>query len=380
MRVLVVTTPLLEYTYPLVPLALELRTAGHQLLVATAGEALQVADSGLPVADVARGFHLRRIQRRVALRNPMLLRAERTGHAGHLGMTTLFGEINDELADGVVTLADEWRPDLVLHDGLAPVGALVAARRHVPAVLCDPTFYDGQHLSFATTGHLSYACGRHSVSAPAAPSAVIRLAPPSMVGERPGWRMRYVPYDGGLTGVDWRDDPPERPRIVVIGGHPTGPEPALTRRVLRAARRVETAEFLLVRPELPTGPPLPAHIRTVQWEPLSRLLATASVVVHHGAAATVLTALVHGVPQLIVPDTSSRRHNADLVYQRGLGLAARPREISPALLRRLIDQDSFAAAAAEVRVELTAAPSPAEIASRLAELVEAGTAQVSTGE
>ena len=131
-------------------------------------------------------------------------------------------------------------------------GALAAARRRVPAVLCDPTFYDGQRLSFATTGHLSYACGpAPGITTPAPPSAVIRLAPPSMVGERPGLALRYVPYDGGLAGVDWRDEPARvRPRIVVIGGHPAGPEPALTRRVLRAARRVETAEFLLVRPEI----------------------------------------------------------------------------------------------------------------------------------
>ncbi|HLU44534.1 MAG TPA: nucleotide disphospho-sugar-binding domain-containing protein [Natronosporangium sp.] len=369
MRVLVVTTPLLEYAYPLVPLALELRTAGHQVLVATAGEALRVADSGLPVADVARRFDPGRLRRRIALRNPLLQWRERTRWADPRGVVTIFGEINDELADGVVTLADDWRPDLVLHDALAPVGALAAARRRVPAVLCDPTFYDGQRLSFATTGHLSYACGRHGITTPAPPSAVIRLAPPSMVGERPGWRMRYVPYDGGLAGVDWRDEPAVRPRIVVIGGHPAGPEPALTRRVLRAARRVETAEFLLVRPDLPIGPPLPEHIRTVEWTPLTRLLTTAAAVVHHGAAATVLTALVHGVPQLVVPDTATRRHNADLVYRRGVGLVAARGEISPALLQRLVDQASFTAAAAEVRVELATAPSPAEIAAKLTDLV-----------
>ncbi|QSB13343.1 DUF1205 domain-containing protein [Natronosporangium hydrolyticum] len=369
MRVLVVTAPLLGHAYPLVPLAWELRTAGHEVLLATAGEAVRVADSGLPVANIARSFDLARARRRMTLRNPLLARAVQTGRAGPRGVITLFGEINDELADGAVAVGDEWRPELVIHDALAPVGALVAARRGVPAVLCDPTFYDGHHLSFAATGHLSYACGRHSVPAPAPPSAVIRLAPPSMVGDRPGWRMRYVPYDGGLVTAGWLDEPPRRPRIVVVASHPADTDPALMRAVLRAAPHVD-AEFVLVRPDLGMGPPLPENVRVVEWTPLSRLLPTARGVVHHGGASMVLTALVHGVPQLVVPDAGERRHNAGLVYTRGVGLVGARRNITPTLLRRLVGEDSLAAAAAEVRTELTGAPSPADVTTRLLKLAD----------
>jgi UDP:flavonoid glycosyltransferase YjiC (YdhE family) len=367
MRVLVVTAPLLGHACSLVPLAWELRTAGHEVLIATAGEGVRVADSGVPVANIARGFDLRRTMRRMALRNPLLAQAERAGKAGPRGVVTLFGEINDELADGAVGIGDEWLPDLVIHDALAPVGALVAARRRVPAVLCDPTLYDGHHLSFAATGHLSYACGRHSVAAPAAPSAVIRLAPPSMVGDRPGWRMRYVPYDGGLVTAGWLDEPPQRPRIVVIASNQGESDRALMRTVVRAAPHVD-AEFVLVRPDLGIGPPLPDNVRTVEWTPLSRLLPSSAGIVHHGGAATVLTALVHGVPQLVVPDAGERRHNAGIIYTRGVGLVGARRNVTGSLLRRLITQDSLAAAAAEVRTEMTSAPDPAEIATKLAEL------------
>jgi UDP:flavonoid glycosyltransferase YjiC (YdhE family) len=366
-RVLLVSAPLLGHACSLVPLAWELRTAGHQVLIATAGEGVRVADSGLPVANIARGFDLHRTRRRMALRNPVLARAEHAGRAGPRGVVTLFGEINDELADGAVTVADEWQPDLLIHDALAPVGALVAARRRVPAVICDPSLYDGHHLSFAATGHLSYACGRHSVAAPAPPSAVIRLAPPSMVGDRPGWRMRYVPYDGGLVTAGWLDQPLERPRIVVVASNPGESDPALMRTVIRAAPHVD-AEFVLVRPDLGVGQRLPGNVRTVEWAPLSRLLPSCTGIVHHGGAAMVLTALVHGVPQLVVPDAGERRHNAGLVYRRGVGLVGARRNVTASLLRRLVTLDSLATAAAEVRTEMTSAPDPAEIAVKLAEI------------
>jgi UDP:flavonoid glycosyltransferase YjiC (YdhE family) len=374
MRVLVVTAPFREHTYPLVPLAWELRTAGHEVLLATAGEAVRVADSGLPVADVARRFDLHRVMRRVAIRNPLLARAERAGRAGPRGLVTLFGEINDDLADGTVALAQEWRPQLVLYDALAPVGALVATRFQVPGVLCDSTLTDGQELSFATTGHLDYACGRHGVEAVAVPAAVIRLAPPSLVGDRPGWRMRCLPYDGGLAAPPWLDAPATRPRIAVVRSSPDDPDGAVMRAVVRAVRRATPgldAELVLVRPDLGTGgPPLPDTIRTVEWAPLDRLLATCAGIVHHGGTATVLSALVHGVPQLLVPDASDRHHNAAVVSRRGIGLVCSRRELTGGLLRRLVTDPDLAATAIDVRTELVTAPHPSEIAARLADLVD----------
>jgi len=373
MRVLVVTAPLLEHTYPLVPLAWELRTAGHEVLLATTGEAVRVADSGLPVADVARHFDLGRTMRRMALRNPMLARAERAGRAGPRGVVTLFGEINDDIADGAVTLGDQWRPDLVVYGALAPVGALVAARAGVPAVLCDYTLADGERLSFAATGHLSYACGRHSVNSLPSPAAVIRLAPTSLVGDRPGWPMRHVPYDGGLATPDWLSQPPAQPRIAVVRSTPGDRDGALMRAVVKAVRRADPpipAEVVLVRPDLGVGGrPLPDNVRTVEWVPLGRLLPTCAAVVHHGGTATVLGALLHGLPQLVVPDASERRRNAALVHTRGVGLVGSRREVTPTLLRRLLGEERIAEAAVEVRTEMISAPHPADIAARLLDLV-----------
>lgn len=65
MRVLVVSAPLVGHVFPLVPLAVALRDAGHDVLVATGGGALAAADAGLAVHDIAPGFDFGRIALRV---------------------------------------------------------------------------------------------------------------------------------------------------------------------------------------------------------------------------------------------------------------------------------------------------------------------------
>ena len=51
------------------------------------------------------------------------------------GAALLFGQVNDELADGLVALAESWRPDLVLYEPFAVAGALAAARLDVPIAI-----------------------------------------------------------------------------------------------------------------------------------------------------------------------------------------------------------------------------------------------------
>ncbi|MGW3603886.1 hypothetical protein [Micromonospora sp. NPDC005161] len=134
MRVLVVSAPLVGHVFPLVPLAVALRDAGHDVLLATGGGGLAAADAGLPVHDIAPGFDFGRIALRVLPRHPLVARAELAGTAGTRGAGLLFGALNDQLTDPIVALATRWRPDLVLHEPFAVAGAVAAARLGVPAV------------------------------------------------------------------------------------------------------------------------------------------------------------------------------------------------------------------------------------------------------
>ncbi|MGI5215803.1 nucleotide disphospho-sugar-binding domain-containing protein [Plantactinospora sp. CA-290183] len=371
MRVLFVSAPLLGHVFPMVPLAEALRADGHEVLVGTGGDALAVHRTGLPVEDIAPGFRFDRIARRTLLRHPLIARAELAGRGGTRGVALLFGAANDQFADGVVRLADRWKPDLVVHEPLAVAGALAAARRGVPPVLHENSLFDGPELVRATAARLVRAQLRSGVGVLRPSAAVLTIAPPSVVGERAGWPMRGVPYQGVGELPDWLREPSARPRILVTRSTVAGPGGSgLMSAVVRAASGV-AAEFVLVRPDrrvLSRGP-LPPNVRTVEWIPLNAALATCAGVVHHGGAGSVLGALAAGVPQLVVPGPGDRRCNATLVARRGAGLAVPERAITAAELDRLVTDPGLAASAGQVSAEMAAMPTPAELVPRLEALL-----------
>ncbi|WP_049649358.1 glycosyltransferase [Kitasatospora sp. MY 5-36] len=87
-----------------------------------------------------------------------------------------------------------------------------------------------------------------------------------------------------------------------------------------------------------------------------------------GGSSTTLGTLDAGIPQLVLPDGSDRFITAAAVHQRGAGLSATAEEITPALLHRLLTDDTLTRAAREVSTEIAAMPSPTTVAEHLTTL------------
>jgi UDP:flavonoid glycosyltransferase YjiC (YdhE family) len=367
MRVLVVAAPLIGHVFPLVPLARAIKAAGDEVLVATGGDGVRVADSGLPVEDVAPRFSMGPIAGRVMLRHPIVARAEMAGTAGTRGVALLFGAVNNRVVDGVVAVAERWRPDLVIYEPLAVAGAVSAARLGVPGVLHENSLFDGPALIEATDAKLTR---RHGVGTLPAPAATVSIAPPSVLPGRTGWPMRPVPYGGdGRLPDDLREPPSVRPRIAVTRSTVAGPGGNRLMSAVVAAAGAVDAEFVLVRPDRKVDVSrLPGNVRTADWVPIPELLATCAGIVHHGGAGTSLAALHAGVPQLVVNGPGDRRHNAAVIAARGAGLASDERDLTAALLTRLVTDEALAANAAEVRSEIAAMPDPEHVAASLKRL------------
>jgi UDP:flavonoid glycosyltransferase YjiC (YdhE family) len=366
MRALFVANPMVGHVLPLVPLATAFRDAGHEVVFASAAEGADAAGrAGLEVRDVAPGLKVTRVMLGAMLRRPRMMRRELAGEGGTDGVGHLFAALNERLAGGTVALADSWQPDLVLHEGLAPVGALAAARRRVPSVLVDGLLFDGWELFASVTRHLDDLARRQGVGLVPEPADAVVTAPPSVVGDRRGRPMRFVPAGRGevperLTRAGGR------PVVLVSRSTVADPRPDhMMRRVVEAATGADV-EVVLVRPDRGAARrQLPANVTTTDWLPFADVLPHVAGIVHHGGAGTLMAALAAGVPQVVVPGAGDRTVHAQLVAARGAALAVPAREITAETLERLVTDPRLATASREVAAEIAAMPAPDELVEPL---------------
>ncbi|MFP5021092.1 nucleotide disphospho-sugar-binding domain-containing protein [Pseudonocardia phyllosphaerae] len=359
MRVLVVAAPLPGHLTPLLPLAHALWDSGHEVLLAAGAESVSPGTAGpLPFIDVARNVRVGRAAARSVLTHPVAARAELAGQGSDSGLRSLFGPVNEELSDAVVTVAEQWDPDVVVHEPLAVAGAIAAARAGVPAVLHENGLHDGAALFRAVLDSrpMDRARRRLGVTTVPPPAVMLTIAPSSLVGIRDGLPVRPVPaavVPGGEEVPGWLQAPSERPRVLVTpaGGPVRG---NLQFSALRAAAELD-CELVLVRPHPRIARRAGPGVKIVGRIPAEDLLATCAAVAHGGSARSVLGALAAGIPQLVLPGPGDRRLNAQLVEARGAGIAG---PVTAESLDRLLHDGELAAAAREVRGEIAAMPPP----------------------
>lgn len=355
MRVLVVATPLPGHVLPLLPLARALHDAGHEVTIATAGEALAACPAELNPCDVAPGLKVLPLMLQFGLRHPRLARSEAKGEGNLDAVGHLWAPFNQRMAPGLAAAAERANPDLVLHEPFAASGAKIAARRGIPSVAVENSLFDArQQLASAAA---AYGCG----SLPP-PAEILTTAPPSLVGERSGRPMRFVGTSPERPFPDEFARLGRRPRVLVSRSTVEAPgRDRLMSTVASAADGLD-ADVVLVRPDKSVaGKLLPPNVRTTDWLPFPTVLPAAAGIVHHGGAGTVLTALAAGVPQLVLRGAGDRRTNAELLATRGAGIAADLGDITRANLERLMADQGLRDAAREVAAEMAAMPAPDEL-------------------
>ncbi|MFD3503079.1 nucleotide disphospho-sugar-binding domain-containing protein [Streptomyces sp. NPDC058676] len=377
MRVLIAATPGIGHVFPIVPLAWALRLAGHEVLVATGGDGLDVRNAGLPVEDTCPGTDAVGLAMRTFLEHPEVAAEwEATDRSDFDANQRFYGKLMShqaDLVDAYVRVAQDFRPDVVVHSSMSVLGLVAAAKLGVPAVehgygLTRTTRYVDRVRAWNEE-----IFDRHGVDLPAAMHH-IDVAPPSLVGGADsGWKMRYLPYNGGAVLPSWLTAPSERPRIAVTLGTTAPAFDGLGQldRVIALAPDVD-AEFVLALGSADTSTlgELPDNVRLVEWVPLNLLLRTSAGLVHHGGSGTSLGALEAGVPQILMPDEGDRYVNASAVAERGAGLSVRSEDLTKDAIDQLLHDEVMRAVAREVRAEMHAMPSPVEVEARIRAVVE----------
>ncbi len=398
MRVMVVSAPAVGHFHPLVPLALAFADAGDEVLVAGAPSLCgEIGLAAAPVGTEVDDWFTR-------------LRARVRGVPGDglppdrilpFFIPRLFGECGaPTMADDLVPLVASWRPDLVVYESYAFAAPLAAAAAgvlavHLPVLLLPPvTLWElcADALSSLWT----------SFGVPPAPLAGLfdglTLSPwPASLdtvdgyGSFPIERIRPVPYDaaGGECLPGWVADLPVRagaperggptPTVYMTLGTVTNTDGAVFRAVLDGL--ADEAVNVVVTVGRDNDPAalgaVPGNARVERYIPQSLLLPSCSAVISHGGTGTTLAALVHGLPQLLIPQGADQFVNARRCVDAGLGRQLLPGEVTAAAVREgmaaLLSADSEvrrrAASAAE---EVAAMPGPAAWVERLRSLAGAG--------
>ncbi|HZZ50513.1 MAG TPA: nucleotide disphospho-sugar-binding domain-containing protein [Pseudonocardia sp.] len=383
MRFLFSVAPGYGLMMPVVPLAWAARAAGHEVLMASASDIVDVgARAGLAVYDVIPDRDVW----------DELIETVRSGTSGHSNPFALF---TLTMTEGTIAAAREFGADVVVYTSDHPAGALAALALGVPAFevgnrvswsMRDVDFRDGRD---ALVDDPTVREVRTRFDIPdGRPKTVARvdIRPPSMGGitsdqsdQRDGvpwWPMRFVPYNGGAPMPAWALGAPPRRRICVTLGTivPAMSGVGLLESVLTALGGMDVEVVLATgTADLGALGELPPNVRPVGFLPLSSVLPSCDVIVHHGGSGTTASPLHYGVPQLVLPSFADNPLSAKRVADRGVGLSVEPAEATPERVRsaldRLLTEPGFKGAAREVSAEMATQPSPATVLERLVRLL-----------
>lgn len=364
MRILFTGPASVGHLFPMVPTAQALQAAGHQVLFAGSAPLDQMRQAGLPTVEIGDGSTLTDAFRHASRgAGPQFLTDGRSMEETERLASAGFAEHSRVTIDDLLGIAAAWRPDLIVHAAFQGAAPLVSAALGIPAVVHNFGVMSGLGMVERLAGLLEDEYRARGVAGPAT-RTVLDVVPAALGGDGTGWRVRYVPYNGGGTVPRDLVARGPRPRIAVTLGTVVtafaGVDPVT--RVIAEAASVD-AEFLLAVGDTDLSPlgTLPDNVRALPWVPLAQLLDTADAIVHHGGAGTMLTAAALGVPQLILPQGADHFINADAATGLGFALRSTGAGVDADLLGRLLTDEVLRKAAAATRAEITALPSPTDL-------------------
>jgi UDP:flavonoid glycosyltransferase YjiC (YdhE family) len=319
------------HAYPLIPLAVAAREAGHEVHFAAGSEVqAALAGNGLRPFRPADTFY------------------------------EIYAEdLEPELA--------RMRPDLVIHEWGVPGAAVAARRAGIPGIWhgFGRLFPEGIGLELPTT----------NPEAPGLPH--LDICPPSLqdkdfLATEDRIELRPVPYSWPGERCDIRRA--ERPLIYLTLGTAFGTPELLTTAIEGLA--MLKADVVVAAGKVPLDRlrDLPDNVTVRSWVPQAELLPQVDIVVQHGGSGTTLGALAVGVPQLMLPQGADQFGNADAVTAAGAGLCLRPGEASVSAVAErawtlLSQRDGYRDAARAIAAEIARMPSPDEVARRLPDYV-----------
>ncbi|WP_188193681.1 activator-dependent family glycosyltransferase [Nonomuraea sp. SYSU D8015] len=413
MRVLIATYSDTSHLLGMVPLGWALRTAGHEVRVASQPKLTTAIEStgltAVPVGTDHRFFEIlaaggepQEEEFDLTEERPDRLTWEALREGYRQIVPWWWSMINKTMIDDLTAFCRWWSPDLVLWEPLTfagPIAAKASGAAHA-RFLWSLDFFARMRDRFLSLMHQQPPEHREDPLALWLGARLRKLGeeftedvtrghftvdhvPPSLrLAPVPGvdsLSVRYVPYNGRAVVPSWLREPPRRPRVCVsLGISATdwyGGYIVPVQDVLDALGGIDAEIVLTLDAEQASRlHRVPDNTRVVGYVPLHALMPTCSAMINHGGPGTVFTGLAYGVPQLVLPNQFDAPALAANLAAQGAGLTVPGAEANGtrvrALLQRLLEEPSFRENAERLRQEMLGMPAPNQLVPVLEELTE----------
>lgn len=352
MRVLFMCMPGVGHVAIATTLARAARLAGHEVLLLTGSDFCQQAlDAGVDAAPIGPS---RADARKIELeRFPESPNVEPRLRQQFYVPSVSAGIYAPWMTADALPIIDEWGPDLVVFGTSTFAGPLVATLRGLPAAslgfgpalpievikLADDKVasvwnqYSIQTDSYA--GLMSY------------PNIDIwpdRLRLANQLEPSVRYQMRSTDQQSaqGIYAVELPEEltHTELPVVHVTVGTVLNRDQALLRAAISAYSDIDALVVLTTGPNRDPADLglLPSTVRAYRFLPHTKLMKICSAVISHGGAGTTLAALSHGVPSVLIPQSSDHFQVADSCSQAGVSVSLDQAAVDPKVLRSALSE------------------------------------------
>jgi MGT family glycosyltransferase len=133
--------------------------------------------------------------------------------------------------------------------------------------------------------------------------------------------------------------------------------------IATVGREIDPAEF----------GPQPANVRLERYVAQAHLLPRSDLVISHGGSGTIIGALAHGLPQVVIPLGADQLNNAARCRDLGLGRVLDVMTITPEVIRDAasdaLTNPTYGVRAAQFQAEIAALPGPGHAVRLLEQVV-----------
>lgn len=390
MRILFTTHPAYGHFHPLLPVAEAARAAGHEVAFAVSERFRKVIER-LGFLVITAGLNWLESDHSSIpdeLRPPPDCSLEVFFAQQFLSATA------PPLARDVVIASESWMPDIIVRERTEFGGALAADILGVPCVaiqVASPSLMTPEMLAVMAE---PYNAARTRLGLSPDPGlaalegqTVLVFAPPSLhdpdvplppnlVSLRPASADRTAEPDLPAWAQALGE---ERPLVYATLGtvfnDPTYGLPFFPA-IIEALAEEPVDVVITVGPEVDPGylGTPPANVRVERYVPQSLLFPRCSAVVCHGGYGTLLTAVEHGVPLVVVPYGADQPINARSVERLGIGRVVHENDVNADRMREavrsVLKDPRWRIEMVRIRDEMEALPRPAHAVTLLEGLVD----------